>query len=150
MSLTTDRFFYNALRTSDEVMEMTDGRIFNTARNSEDENQDKIPYIIIMFDGGQNTNLTKDDFEGDTDNVTVSILAVASTREQLANLTNKTRETIRDYWRDVMSGADVDEDCPDSCQFSASRIEYDMTKPCFYMTLRYDCETNNNMQLWEQ
>lgn len=145
MSLTTDKFFYNALKDDEDIITLTEGRIFNTARPTEDENEDKIPYIIITFDSLTNDGTTKDSWEGITDRVNISLLAVASTREALADLTTAMRATIHEYYEDCQSGTVDDDDCPDDYFFTAGRIDYDMLKPCYYQTMRYECSTLNTL-----
>ena len=137
MSLATDKFFFNALKGT-SVDTMVNGRIFNTARSTEDETEDRVPYVIIAFNGLQNDEETKDSYEGDYDRVTISITCVATTREALAELTQAIRTTIKTACEE---GA-LDE-CPDDYSFSASSIEYDMLKPCFFQSLTYICDSKS-------
>ena len=99
MSLTTDKVFYNALRSNPEMMQAVDGRIYNTSIPVPDEQllNEPLPYIIITFDGLQNEGYTKDNnFEGDTDKVQVSIEVAAENREQLGTLMKSIRQIIID------------------------------------------------------
>lgn len=138
MSLLTDKFFNNALNASDDIVEMVDGRIFNPARSTVDEEEDKIPYIIIMFEGLQNMTETKDEsVEGDEDNVTVSILCVSNSCDSLGEMTEAVRQQCVSYWE-----SEDDEYRPIDWTLSASRVEYDPEKPCCYQTLTYQCRTN--------
>ena len=139
MSLQTDKFFYSALTQSEDVTAIVDDRIFNPARPTVDEDEDKIPYIIITFDGLQNNADTKDDgVEGDEDRVTVGILCVHEDCDALGDMTELVRQTLCDYW-------DTHRDdplTPISWQFSAGRVDYDPDKPCCYQLLTYQCDTN--------
>jgi len=142
MSLITDLFFYNALKADDDIMEETEGRIFNTARNEEDENEDKLPYIIITYDGMQNDQGTKDSTgESDIDRDTISVLCVAEDREDLADL----MEMVRPCIKDAMEDQDATEQgfIIDDYSLTASAIECDPSRPCHFQTLTYQCETNN-------
>lgn len=146
MSLITDKVFYNALRSSSDVMALVGGRIESTSIPVPDEQFENVPvpYIIITFDGLQNEGFTKDNnFEGDTDKVTVSIEVAAQTRDELGDIMQKIRETVIAYFEDTEDHAWDDYDyIPNSYVFSGSPIGYDSEKPCYYQTLTYVCDTN--------
>ena len=146
MSLITDKVFYNALRSSSDVMSMVDGRIESTSIPVPDEQLDNepVPYIIITFDGLQNEGFTKDNsYEGDNDKVTVGIEVVANSRDELGEIMQAIRETIIEYFEDTEEHAWDDYDyIPNSYVFSASPIGYDSEKPCYFQTLTYQCDTN--------
>lgn len=144
MSLITDKVFFNALKANSSIVEDTGGRIYNTAIPVPDEQVDKepLPYIIITFDGLNNEGYTKDNsFEGDDDNVQIGILVAAEDRENLGKLMQTIRHAVIDYFE---SDAHVKDDfdlIPESYVFSASNIQYDDQKPCYFQTLVYECET---------
>ena len=146
MSLTTDKVFYNALRSSPEMMQQVDGRIYNTSIPVPDEQllNEPLPYIIITFDGLQNEGYTKDNsFEGCVDKVQVSIEVAAENREQLGTLMKSIRQIIIDYFEDTLDHAWDDYHLvPTNYVFTASAIGYDSIKPCYYQTLQYNCDTN--------
>lgn len=137
MSLITDKFFFDALRSDSSLCTLLDGRIFNPARATIDEEEDRVPYIIITLDSVQNDQGTKDDVESATDTATVSILCVGTNREQLATLTQAVRTRCKEYYwahrEDALS--------PYDWQFSAGPVQYDPMKPCVYQTLTYQCDT---------
>jgi len=137
MSLIADIFFYNALMADNELVSMVDGRIFNPARPTVDEEEDQVPYIIISLDGGQNESETKDDVEGLTDNVNVSILCVANDRDALGTITEAVRKQVREYFHEQ----EDEEGTPNDWQFSFSQVAYDPDKPCCFQTLSYQCDT---------
>lgn len=144
MSLRTDQFFYNALRANEDIIDEVDGRIFNPARSTVDENEDRVPYIVITFDGLTNDASTKDDVEGDTDTVNVGILCVADDREALAELTEAVRTQCREYLASVEdnpSATDYDL-APYDWTFTADPVQYDELKPCVFQQLHYQCSTN--------
>lgn len=144
MSLKTDLFFARSCRRL-SIMETTEGRVFNTGRDEISEEEDKIPYIIITNDGTQNQEESKDaEVETAYDNDTVSVLIVSDTRSHLAELAEEVRNSVRD---DV---EDMDEEMAkefgfmiEDYSFTASPVEYDPSKPCFFQTLTYQCETQN-------
>lgn len=140
MSLRTDQFFYNALAADSSIMETVDGRIFNTARPTADEDEDRVPYIVITLDGVQNDGSTKDDVEGYTDSVQITILCVENDRESLADLTEAVREQCRLY----LGENEDDTLAPYDWSFSAEAVGYDSAKPCVYQALVYNCSTNRD------
>jgi hypothetical protein len=146
MSLITDKVFYNALRSSSDVMALVGGRIESTSIPVPDEQFENVPvpYIIITFDGLQNEGYTKDNsFEGVNDKVTVSIEVAAQTRDELGDIMQKIRETVIVYFEDTEDHAWDDYDyIPNDYTFSASAIGYDSEKPCYFQTLTYVCDTN--------
>ena len=146
MSLITDKVFYNALRSNSELMKQVGGRIESTSIPVPDDEllNEPVPYIIITFDGLQNEGFNKDnDYEGDTDKVTVSIMVAAESRDALGQLMQDIRKTIIEYFEDSDGHAWDDYDyVPNNYTFSASPVQYDFSKPCYYQTLTYQCDTN--------
>ena len=145
MSLKTDEVFYNALKSSSDLLTAVGSRIYNTSIPVPDEElqNEPVPYIIITFDGLKNDGLTKDDsYEGDMDKVVISIEVTAADRETLGNITELTRSTVQAYFLDT-EGHETDDYnlVPDDYVFSASPIRYDADKPCYYQTLTYECDT---------
>ena len=147
MSLVTDKVFYRALQASLGIVASTGGRIYNTSIPVPDEQLDNepLPFIIVSFDGMNNDGYTKDNsYEGDTDHVTISIEVAANTREELAVLMEDIRKQICTYF-DTYTPSEGTEDLsdliPDDYTLSASAIQYDSVKPCFYQTLTYACDT---------
>lgn len=146
MGLITDEIFYNALRRSEAVTAATGGRIYSTCVEVPPMEQDNtpLPYVIITFDGLQNDGLTKDDYEGDTDTVSISIEVSAESRRQVGELARLIRQTVRDYLRNIDEDSDDYPLCPDDYQLSASGVAWDWTKPCYYQTMTYKCSTKND------
>lgn len=123
-------------------------RIYNTSIPVPDEDLDNVPvpYIIVKFDGMTNDQSTKDDYEGDTDTVTVSIEVTATTRKQLAKLMKMIREAVHDYFVNYTppnddSEDDMSDEVPIDYLISASEVNYDAWKPCMFQTMTYQCDT---------
>lgn len=148
MSLLTDIIFVKALRSNTTLMnQLADGDVYNTAIDMPDkdvENAD-LPYIIVSYDGMQNDDTTKDDsYEGDTDDVQISIEVAAEHRPQLGEMMTAIRQTIRSYFA-AHKGDNSDEDfalIPNSMSVSAREVQYDQDKPCYWQVLQYRCDTN--------
>ena len=146
MSLITDKVFFNALKSNAQLVQDVDGRIYSTAIPTPDEellNTD-VPYIIITFDGLQNEGWTKDNsYEGDNDKVNIGILVAAEDRESLGALMADIRKTVIEYFEDKVGHTKEDYDLvPDEYSLTASAIQYDSLKPCFWQSLNYACDTN--------
>ena len=146
MGLETDSIFIAALTSSQEVMQTIDGRLYSTAIPMPDEDAENVPvpYIIVTFNGLNNEGTTKDDpFEGDTDVVQIGVEMTAVNREQLAELTQLVRSTIHDYMTE-----DVDDarQTIDDNQLSAEAEQYDSLKPCYWQTIRYQCDVFNRQE----
>lgn len=143
MGLSSDSIFFAALTSSAEVMQTIDGRLYSTAIPMPDEDAENVPvpYIIVTFNGLNNEGTTKDDpFEGDTDVVQIGVEVTAINREQLAELTQLVRSTIHDY---LTEDVDDERQTIDDYQFSAEAVQYDSMKPCYWQTLRYQCDVFN-------
>ena len=144
MSLHTDKFFFNALKANADIMNEVEGRIFNPARSTTDEKEDRIPYIIVKMDGLTNDQSTKDDVEGDTDKVQIGIMVVADNRDMLAPLTEAVRQQCITYLHQVEEDptSPLKNIAPFDWEFSAEGVQYDYEKPCVYQILNYQCSTN--------
>lgn len=150
MSLLTDIIFVKALRSSSSLIaQLPAGDIYNTTIAVPDEDLDNapLPYVLVTFDGLQNISETKDDdYDSDEDRVQVGVLVAAKTREQLGTLMPLIRSTIADYFRDNYGSTD-DEDfplIPESASLSATAVQYDPFKPCFWQSLNYTCDTKTD------
>jgi hypothetical protein len=146
VGLETDSIFIAALTSSQEVMQTIDGRLYSTAIPMPDEDAENVPvpYIIVSFNGLNNDGTTKDDpFEGDTDVVQIGVEVTAVNREQLAELTQLVRSTIHDY---LTEDVDDERQTIDDYQLSAEAVQYDSMKPCYWQTIRYQCDVYNGTE----
>lgn len=145
MSLQTDRIFFEALKSDATVMRLTGGRIYNTAIPLPDEDADNVPapYIIITFDGLTNQNDSKDYvYEGDFDQVRISLEMVAVTRDALATLAERVRSVVRSFFENYADDGDLYDLVPVEYDYTASDVSYDADKPCFVQRMTYQCLTN--------
>lgn len=154
MSLQTDLIFVRALQQSGDIDLIVDDRIYMTAipRPEEELVNEPLPYIIVTFDGITPQEQTKDaEYDTDTDTVSVGIVVVAETRPKLAELSELVRSTIKAYF-EYLQGTDPDElsDAdkemlpllPYSAQPSGGQVIYNDEKPCYWLTLQYQCDVN--------
>ena len=145
MSLITDQVFYNALKSNTELVTKVGGRIENTAITVPDEQllNQPVPYIIITFDDLKNEGFNKDNsFEGDIDKVWIGIEIAAEDRETLGDIAQAIRQTVKSYFLSTEHSKDDYDLVPENYEFSASKIQYDPIKPCFWQRLHYECDTN--------
>lgn len=139
MSLSTDIAFVSALNASEDVVSLTGGRIYGTAIPVPDEDliNTPVPYIIVTFNGLQNNEDTKDyNNEGDEDTVQIGLEITAPTLKELHELAELVRTTVREYM-----DSDASSYQPIEYTFSASSIEYDSAKPCYWVNFTYNCIT---------
>lgn len=141
MSLQTDRIFFDILSSNTTLMEQLADRLYNTAIPVPDEQAANVPapYVIITFDGFTNSQDSKDSYEGEYDNVSVSVLIVAKDREQLADLVDAIRTTIEGYLEEATESDPDFNELPADYQLSGSQINYDPDKKASYTTLTYAC-----------
>lgn len=144
MSLKVGKAVIAALRSNRDLLTKLGGtgstlsgaRIFAVARSTEDDNLDKIPYVVII-PRGVNTDGTKDGYEG-LDVATIDVLCVDSTYSDLVDLTEMVRETLP-HMDEEQDGYIIND-----YSFSAGEVFYDMSKPCYYQTLTYQISTQND------
>ena len=137
--IVADIAIVQALQRSETIETLVEHRIFNTMRPEYDEQEDKIPYIVVTYEGMTNDNDNKDSIEGNEDVERVNVLIVAQDRVQLSNIVNAARTAIRQY----LSGGDAfDTYGIADYSVSASPVMGDWTVPCTYQSLNYTIYTN--------
>ena len=145
MSLQTDIIFIKALKADEELSEQLGGRIYSTAIPLPDEELDNapLPYAIVSYMGMDNDGQTKDDlYEGETDNVRISVEVAAKTRTELAQLMISVRDAVHGYFTDGHEEDEEDEALiPLDYQLTAQPVTYDQYKPCYWQVLDYQCDT---------
>lgn len=139
MSLATDSIFIAAVQSNSELVELVGSRIYGTAIPLPDEDLDNVPvpYIIVTFDGLNNDASTKDDlYESQYDKVNIGIEVTGETLKGLHDLTQLVRDTILSYFR-------ANQTAIEDYTFTADAIQFDSLKPCYWQTLRYQCDVYN-------
>jgi len=148
MSLKTDIIFVKALRSNAELMaQLPAGDVYNTTIPVPDEELDNapVPYVIVTFDGLENSDFTKDGYEGCTDTVQIGIEIAADNRDQLAQLTTCIRQTIREYFENAQPSDEDYNLVPLGYTFTASPVRWS-EKPCYAQTLNYKCDTTPDVE----
>ena len=147
MSLQTDIIFVAAIKSDAELLsQLAIGDVYNTAiaLPVEDADNAPVPYVIVAEGDVVNDGTTKDDYEGDTDSVNITITVVARNREELVVLTNKVRKAVRRYFMNSTEEDDYFDLVPLDYQFTAKPVTYDPLKPCYWRELNYQCDVNND------
>ena len=138
--LELDEIFYNALKADSQIVSDTGGRIFSTCVEvpPTDADNTPLPYIIIMDEGLQNDQGTKDDvWESEYDRVQASVQISAISPKEVKRLTRLCRKAIAAYIA-TMTG-----EKPYLQALTTDGTAWDWTKPCYYKTLQYQCDVNN-------
>ena len=135
MALNIDSIFISALTS---ISSLVEGRLYGTAIPIPDEDLDNapVPYLIVSFDGLQNDQYSKDDYEGETDTVQISVEVCESTLAKLHALTQAVRDAIHTYMTEH-----GDEKGILDYTFTTGSINYGSYKPCYYQVLNYSCST---------
>lgn len=139
MSLATDSIFIVAVQSNAELVELVGSRIYGTAIPLPDEDLDNVPvpYIIVTFDGLNNDAGTKDNmYESNYDRVNIGVEVTGETLAKLHEVTQMVRDTI---WKYFVNNRTAVEDYT----FTADAIQFDSLKPCYWQTLRYQCDVYN-------
>lgn len=145
MSLQTDIIFVKAISSNAALMAKLPAHgVYNTAIPvpKEGDANVKIPYVLVSYSGMENTDKTKDSFEGYTDKVQIQVEIAARNRNELAELTETIRTTIREYFENIEPDDDDYPLIPENYDFSASAVMLDDAKPCHWQILSYSCDTN--------
>ena len=148
MSVQTDRVFIQALQDSEAVTAIVGDRIYPVTIPGTDEEAENEPppYIVVMYDGFQNLYETKDNtFYGDEDRVNISILVTAESFDELNELVELVRTSIDEWMLNYVApeeGEDLSPLIPSAYDVTGSEKTYDWVKPCYQMTLKYNCDTD--------
>ncbi len=149
MSLLTLKVFINALETSDDVTALVDDRIYPIDFAGSDEEFDKLPlpYIIVGYSGPNNTPDNKDAlWEGNTDQEQVHVLFVARDIDQLADLEDKSRRAVTDYFGSLEPSDPNFNLLPDNgISVQGDEVMFNPWKPDFSHTLTYQCEQQRTL-----
>ena len=147
MSLQTDIIFVAAIKSDAELLgQLAAGDVYNTTIALPDEDLDNadVPYVIVSEGDVVNDGTTKDDYEGDTDSMLITIEVAARTRTEFGTLTNRIRRAVRRYFVASGEGDNMHDMIPLDYQFGARPVNYDPLKPCYWRELTYQCDVRND------
>src|SRR5574344_1344183 len=86
-----------SLNQSEELEALCEGRIYNTLRPEMDEQEDKIPSIVVTYEGTTNECDSNDVKEGSNDTERVNVRCVARERSHFSNGIKAGRVACRSY-----------------------------------------------------
>ena len=128
----------DALGANEELVALTEGRIYDTCVEVPPYEKDNtpVPYIIVMEDPYNNDMGTKDDvWESDTDRVQSSIEIAASDPSEVRTLRRKVRKAIGQYMQTL-------DNPPYLVSSSNDGISWDWQDPVYFDRLHYQCDVN--------
>ena len=104
-------------------------RLFTVARTAQDDKEDLLPYIIVTPDG-LTIDDTKDGYLEQETEVTVTLLLVERTFSDLVTLMEAVVFDMNDFFY-------LHDELRKQYQMTASGVQYDPEKPCYFVTLTY-------------
>ena len=134
-----DEIIFNAL-TADQVLATeTGGRIKSTCIEvpPTDDDNTPIPFIVIYESPSQNDTGTKDNvWESNVDIVNVGVEVSAISPREVQRLRRRIRSAVESYMESMESP-------PYLRSISWDGVQWDWTRPCYFDTIRYQCEMFN-------
>ena len=134
-----DEIIFNAL-TADQVLATeTGGRIKSTCIEvpPTDDDNTPIPFIVIYESPSQNDTGTKDNvWESNVDIVNVGVEVNAISPREVQRLRKRIRSAVESYMESMESP-------PYLRSISWDGVQWDWTRPCYFDTIRYQCEMFN-------
>lgn len=127
-----DPLIVQALRSSEEVMQITGGRIYNTERSAAQMEEDEIPYCVVRLQSSTVSYGCKDDFFDWPDSATVRILCVAEDRGAVCDLVYAIMSAVADSSK---YGGSISHITPTLEEAGA-----DIDKPCHFQWINLSCD----------
>ena len=140
--LRLDKIFFDAITADAELMQAVGGRVKSTCFEVSPDEKDKtpLPYIIVIDEGKQPAQTTKDDeWMPSQWCVGAGVEVGAKSPNEVDALVMKAMKAIADY---ISSLADQGEDIPDLNEgFPQTQgVSWDWTKPCYFDVAHYQCD----------
>lgn len=134
-----DEIIYNAITADTVLATDTGGRIKSTCIEvpPTDEDNTPLPFIVIAESPSQNDTGTKDNvWESGVDIVNVAVEVDAVSPNEVQRLRRRIRSAVESYMESMESP-------PYLRSLSWDGVQWDWTRPCYFDTLRYQCELLN-------
>lgn len=141
MSLQSPKFIISAINANADIVGAIGGRLYYVGRDNAAEDEDKIPYIVVMPKGL--SELTTKDVGAEEDEDKIDVLVVAESGEALMTLADKVRRTIYNYHVQTGGVEDSGRFVVSQVSFSAGEVFFDPTKPCYYQFLSFTLNTED-------
>ena len=129
-----------AIGANQEIMTITGSRVYDTANEVPDFEEDNTPcpYLIVVEKPANNEIGTKDWlWEGPSDHCAAGIIICADTPDDVRALRRKVRKAVEDY---ISLMARIGEDIPTLTASSYEGVAWDEMKPCYNDVITYQCD----------
>jgi hypothetical protein len=141
MSLQSPKFIISAISADEDIVRTIGGRLYYVGRDNAAEDEDKIPYIVVMPKGL--SELTTKDDGALEDEDKIDVLVVAESGEALMTLAGKVRRTVYNYHVHTGGFEESGRFMVSQVSFSAGEVFFDPTKPCYYQFLSFTLNTED-------
>ena len=143
--LRLDKIFFDAITADEELMQAVGGRVKSTCFEVSPDEQDNtpLPYILILDEGKQPAQTTKDDeWMPSQWRVGAGVEVGAKSPNEVDALLMKAMKAIAGY---ISTLADQGEKIPwlNEGFPQTQGISWDWTKPCYFDVTRYQCDVDN-------
>ena len=140
--LRLDKIFFDAITADAELMQAVSGRVKSTCFEVSPDEKDNtpLPYILILDEGKQPAQTTKDDeWMPSVWRVGAGIEVGAKSPNEVDALTVKAMQAVANYIHTLASqGEDIpylNEGFPQT-----QGVAWDWTKPCYFDVAHYQCD----------
>lgn len=143
--LRLDKIFFDAIRADADLMTAIGGRVKSTCFEVSPDEQDNtpLPYIIVIDEGKQPAQTTKDDeWMPSLWRVSAGIEVGAKSPNEVDAIVMKAIRVIANY---IQTLYDEGEDIPYLNEgFPQTQgVAWDWQKPCYFDVAHYQCDINN-------
>lgn len=144
--LRLDKIFFDAITADAELMQAVGGRVKSTCFEVSPDEQDNtpLPYILILDEGKQPAQTTKDDeWMPSQWRVGAGIEVGAKSPNEVDALIMKAMKAIAAY---ISTLADQGEEIPwlNEGFPQTQGVAWDWTKPCYFDVAHYQCDIDYN------
>ena len=141
MSLQSSKFIISAINADEDIVRTIGGRLYYVGRDNAAEDEDKIPYVVVMPKGL--SELTTKDGGALEDEDKIDVLVVAASGEALMSLADGVRRTVYNYLVSTGGYEEAGRFSVSQMSFAAGEVYFDPTKPCYYQFLSFTLNTEN-------
>lgn len=141
MSLQSPKFIIGAISADEDIVRTIGGRLYYVGRDNAAEDEDKIPYIVVMPKGL--SELTTKDGSALEDEDKIDVLVVAASGEALMSLTDGVRRTVYNYLVSTGGYEEAGRFSVNQMSFAAGEVYFDPSKPCYYQFLSFTLNTED-------
>ena len=144
--LRLDKIFFDAIVADNDLMQAVGGRVKSTCFEVSPDEQDNtpLPYILILDEGKQPAQTTKDDgWMPSQWRVGVGVEVGAKSPNEVDALVVKAMKAIANHISTLASQGEeipyLNEGFPQT-----QGVDWDWTKPCYWDLAQYQCDVNYN------